>query len=177
MPRVFALIPAAGTGARMAGELPKQYLLLAGRPLLYHSIRRLADVAEIVRICVVLAPGDALFVRHDWREFGERLAPLYRGGATRAASVLNGLDVLHGEIDATDWVLVHDAARPCLGAAELTRLLDELRDDAVGGLLALPLADTLKRADDEPRVLRTEPREHLWRAQTPQMFRYAILRD
>ena len=174
MPRHFALIPAAGSGSRIGGAAPKQYLPLAGRPLLYHAIKRICAAAEIDRVYVVLAPGDADFGRYDWTEFGARLKPAYCGGATRAASVLNGLESARDEAAGEDWVLVHDAARPCLGAAELARLLAELRDDEVGGLLALPLADTLKRAKDA-RVEATLPRDSLWRAQTPQMFRYATL--
>ena len=175
MAKYHALIPAAGTGSRMGGGLPKQYLEIAGRPLLYHAARRLAAHPRIERVFVVLAPDDDRFARFDWDRCGGKLEPLYCGGETRAASVFNGLLAVNDALDAADWVLVHDAARPCLGAAELERLIGEIGDDATGGLLAIPLADTLKRASCEGRVLRTEPRENLWRAQTPQMFRYRLL--
>lgn len=175
MPKYFALIPAAGGGARMGAELPKQYLELAGRPLLAHAIGRLCAEPRIAQVFVVLAPGDCHFARFDWRRFAPRLEPLYCGGETRAASVFNGLLAAHDAIAAADWVLVHDAARPCLDPAELGRLLEELGDDATGGLLAIPVADTLKRANRDGLVLRTESRDHLWQAQTPQMFRYRLL--
>jgi 2-C-methyl-D-erythritol 4-phosphate cytidylyltransferase len=178
MPKYFALVPAAGSGSRMAGvgdDQPKQYLALSGRPLIYHAIRRLCGHPKIEQVFVVLAPGDAHFARFDWTVFDSRLTPLYCGGAARAASVFNGLLATRDAIATSDWVLVHDAARPCLGAAELDRLLDEVGDDAIGGLLAVPVADTLKRANREQLVVRTEARDHLWQAQTPQMFRYRPL--
>ncbi|MBI5626518.1 MAG: 2-C-methyl-D-erythritol 4-phosphate cytidylyltransferase, partial [Nitrosomonadales bacterium] len=108
-----------------------------------------------------------------WSRFGDKLQTLYCGGRTRAESVLNGL--LASELEPDDWVLVHDAARPCLKQAHLAKLIAELRDDAVGGVLAVPVADTLKRADADGRVLRTENREQLWQAQTPQMFHAGLL--
>jgi 2-C-methyl-D-erythritol 4-phosphate cytidylyltransferase len=172
-PEFHAMVPAAGSGSRMGGELPKQYLPLAGRPMLYHTLAALCECAEIATVFVVLAPGDALFHSHDWSRFGDKLQPLYCGGVTRAQSVTNGL--LAAELEADDWVLVHDAARPCLAQADLQKLLAELRDDEIGGLLAVPVADTLKRADMNHRVARTEDRAGLWQAQTPQMFRAGLL--
>ncbi|MBI2319117.1 MAG: 2-C-methyl-D-erythritol 4-phosphate cytidylyltransferase [Betaproteobacteria bacterium] len=173
--RFFALIPAAGTGSRLGDETPKQYRLLAGKPMLHHAVRSLLAAAEIDTVFVVLAAGDVLFRTHDWSEFGARLAPLYCGGASRRDSVLNGVIAAASAVDADDWLLVHDAARPCLGKAELSRLIAEVREDDVGGILAVPVADTLKRSDGERRILATEPREALWQAQTPQMFRHAVL--
>jgi 2-C-methyl-D-erythritol 4-phosphate cytidylyltransferase len=161
----------------MGGSLPKQYLPLMDHSLLYHSVRPLIDAAFVSRVFLLLAPTDDRFRRQDWRAFGARLAPLHCGGETRAASVLNGLKAVQREVAADDWVLVHDAARPCLSADVLDRLRQEIDDDAVGGLLALPVADTLKRSDTEGRVLQTESRADLWQAQTPQMFRYQLLLD
>lgn len=173
MTELHALVPAAGFGARMEHELPKQYLSLAGKPMIYHALNTLCACPEISTVFVVLAPDDTLFHSYDWSHFGEKLQPLYCGGALRAETVLNGL--LASEIEPDDWVLVHDAARPCLTQAHLAKLIAELRDDAVGGLLAVPVADTLKRADSAGRILRTESREQLWQAQTPQMFRAGLL--
>jgi 2-C-methyl-D-erythritol 4-phosphate cytidylyltransferase len=164
-----ALVPAAGFGARMGNELPKQYLPLAGQPMIFHALNTLCASPEISTVFVVLAPGDTLFHTYDWTRLGDKLQPLYCGGATRAESVSNGL--LASELEPDDWVLVHDAARPCLTQAHLAKLIAELRDDEVGGILAVPVADTLKRADAHGRVLQTESREQLWQAQTPQMFR------
>jgi len=175
MSRLFALIPAAGSGARMGGEVPKQYLALAGKPLLYHALASLCRNAEIERVFVVLAPGDAHFARQDWSPLAARFVPLYCGGESRAASVFNGLLASRDEIAAEDWVLVHDAVRPCLAPDALERLIASVRDEQSGGLLALPVVDTLKRGDAEGYVLQTEPRENLWQAQTPQMFRYRLL--
>jgi 2-C-methyl-D-erythritol 4-phosphate cytidylyltransferase len=143
--------------------------------LLWHTLRALCGHPRIEQVFLVLAPGDALFARNDWREFAGRLRPLYCGGATRAASVFNGLLAARDEVGASDWVLVHDAVRPCLGSAELDRLLAALAEDDTGGLLAVPVADTLKRAGADDCVVRTEPRDGLWLAQTPQMFRYQLL--
>jgi len=175
MARLFALIPAAGSGARMGGDLPKQYLALAGKPLLYHALNSLCRNAQIERVVVVLAPGDAHFARCDWGPLAARLAPLYCGGEKRAASVFNGLLAARDQIAADDWVLVHDAVRPCLAPAALERLIAGVCDEPAGGLLALPVVDTLKRADAEGYVVQTEQRENLWQAQTPQMFRYRLL--
>jgi len=169
----YALVPAAGFGARMGHELPKQYMSLAGKPMIYHALVTLCANAEITTVFVVLAPDDEQWRSFDWSQFGDKLQPLFCGGKTRAESVLNGL--LASELELEDWVLVHDAARPCLSAQQLTRLLDELRNDAVGGLLAVPVADTLKRADAMQRVAHTESRDGLWQAQTPQMFRTGLL--
>lgn len=171
----FALIPAAGHGARMGTELPKQYLPVLGKPMIYYSIHRLCISPQIARVFVVLAPDDVYWSRHDWSEFGDKLKPLYCGGETRAGSVLNGLRAIHFEISPKDWVLVHDAARPCLSEGHLDRLITGINDDEVGGLLAVPVADTIKREDADQRVAQTERREGLWQAQTPQMFRYGLL--
>ena len=173
MTEFHALVPAAGFGARMGHELPKQYLPLAGRPMIFHALNTLCTSPEITMVFVVLAPDDNLFHSYDWSRFGDKLQPLFCGGEMRADTVLNGL--LASELEPDDWVLVHDAARPCLTQAQLSKLIAELRDDAVGGILAVPVADTLKRADDQGRIARTEERAGLWQAQTPQMFRSGLL--
>lgn len=157
----------------MGSELPKQYLDLAGRPMIYHALTTLCACPDIQTLFVVLAPGDEHFKRYDWSHCGDKLETLYCGGATRAESVANGL--MASELEPDDWVLVHDAARPCLSQAQLARLIGELRDDEVGGILAVPVADTLKRADGAQRIARTESRDSLWQAQTPQMFRAGLL--
>jgi len=175
---LFALIPAAGAGSRMLGEAPKQYARLAERPILWHALRAL-DIARIETLFVVLARDDRAFAAQDWSAFEGRLEPLYCGGATRAESVHNGLIAAMAGIDADDWVLVHDAARPCLPRADLERLIAECEGDAIGGILALPVAETVKRvAKDEAgvaRVAKSEDRSQLWLAQTPQMFRVGLL--
>ena len=173
MSEFHALVPAAGFGARMGHELPKQYLPLAGKPMIFHALDTLCACTEIATVFVVLAPDDTQFHTYDWSCFGDKLQPLYCGGATRAESVANGL--LASELEPDDWVLVHDAARPCLTQAHLSKLIAELCDDEVGGILAVPVADTLKRADEEGRIARTEERAGLWQAQTPQMFRAGLL--
>ena len=175
MHKYFALIPAAGAGSRMQGGLPKQYRSLLGKPMLYYSAKRLCECPEISRVFVVLAPDDPFYAQYDLTSLGKKLSILFCGGDTRAASVSNGLCAMREDVEDNDWILVHDAARPCLGEIELNRLISELKDDTVGGLLAIPVTDTLKRADNEPRVIQTERRENLWRAQTPQMFRYTTL--
>ena len=173
--RYFGLVPAAGSGSRFGVAGPKQYSRLRGQPMLRHSISRLLAASEVEVVFVVLAPGDTEFRTHDWSAFGERIAPLYCGGATRRESVLNGLVACASAVDPNDWMLVHDAARPCLGQVELRRLIERAGADEVGGILAVPVADTLKRADEEQRIVETEPRDHLWQAQTPQMFRHGML--
>lgn len=168
---MFALIPAAGSGSRAASAQPKQYASLAGRPMLWHAIRAVC-VRPIESVFVVLAPGDTTFRSEDWSEFDGRLEPLYCGGESRRDSVYNGL--MASEVDADDWVLVHDAARPCLPRQDLEKLLRECEPDDVGGILALPVAETVKKAS-QLRIEKTEDRAQLWLAQTPQMFRAGLL--
>lgn len=156
----------------MGAEVPKQYLDLAGRSLLERTAAVLAAVEQVAQVLVVTAPDDA---RVATLSFDSKVRCVAVGGATRAASVRAGLDALQANDD--DWVLVHDAARACLTRDEVDHLIDVLRDDPVGGLLAVPVADTLKLADDAGRVLRTVSRERMWRAATPQMFRVGLLRS
>jgi 2-C-methyl-D-erythritol 4-phosphate cytidylyltransferase len=175
MPRHYAIVPAAGSGSRFGSEKPKQYLDLIGRPLIFHTLKALTACPDIERVWVVLAPDDPWWPRFDWSELGPKLETVRCGGVTRAASVSNGLRAAAMVAADDDWILVHDAARPCLSAAMLDALFAELADDPVGGILAVPVADTIKRADAEQRVAATEPRDSLWQAQTPQMFRYGQL--
>lgn len=175
MPRHYAIVPAAGSGSRFGGEKPKQYLDLLGRPLIYHTLAALTACPDIERVWVVLAPDDPWWPQYDWSGLGAKLETVRCGGATRAESVTNGLQAAAMVAADDDWILVHDAARPCLSAAMLDSLISELADDPVGGILAVPVADTLKRADADQRVAATEPRDGLWQAQTPQMFRYGQL--
>jgi 2-C-methyl-D-erythritol 4-phosphate cytidylyltransferase len=175
-PRRIAIIPAAGGGRRFGGGLPKQYADLAGKPLVARTIERIRAALALEVIVVALAPDDTQF-----RALGDApqgVEPLLCGGATRAETVANALAALAAHCDDDDWILVHDAARPCVPGEALRRLVAVLADDPVGGLLAIPVADTLKREDraTPARVLRTEDRAGLWQAQTPQMFRYGVLR-
>ena len=169
----YALIPAAGSGTRIPAEAPKQYLPLAGRPMLWHAVRAVC-VPRVESVFVVLAAEDKSFASHNWSEFGERLRPLYCGGETRRDSVYNGLIAAMEDIQADDWLLVHDAARPCLPAKDLEKLMRETEGDEVGGILALPVVDTVKRVVQQ-KIQTTEDRAQLWLAQTPQMFRAGLL--
>lgn len=175
----YALIPAAGGGTRMGAALPKQYLPLAGQPLLCHALGALCATPAIAKVFLVLAPDDCHWQDRYAAAWPDRVQVLRCGGATRAGSVANGLDAAAGQIAADDWVLVHDAARACLTPRHVETLIAALAGDPVGGLLAVPVADTLKRSpagDAEPRVAATVPRDGLWQAQTPQMFRCGLLR-
>lgn len=175
MSKYYAIVPAAGSGSRMAAQVPKQYLPLAGKPLLWHALAALLAVPAIETVNVVLSPEDEWWEGYDWSALGSRLNVLRVGGATRAASVSNALQALNAVIQADDWVLVHDAARACLRATQVEGMIETLQHDSVGGLLAVPVADTLKRADAAGRVADTVSREAMWQAQTPQMFRYGLL--
>lgn len=176
MSKFHVLIPAAGTGSRMGAECPKQYLPLLGKPLIHHTLSLFVTAQRIHAVHVVISPDDQLWMQHAI-DLDTKVHVHQHGGATRAATVLNGLEAMAGQVAMDDWVLVHDAARPGLSHAMLERLLNSVQDDEVGGLLAIPLADTLKRADATQRVARTEPRDGLWQAQTPQMFRYGLLKQ
>ncbi len=172
-PRCYAVVPCAGIGQRAGTGGPKQYAPLAGSPVVQHTLQALAAVKRIKRTLVVLAPDDKLFEQHV-EGFTGWVAR--SGGATRAETVNAGLRALrlHGASDG-DWVLVHDAARCMVRPELIDRLIDACLPDEVGGLLALPLADTLKRADAQGRVAETLDRSGKWLAQTPQMFRLGTL--
>ncbi|MEO5765849.1 MAG: 2-C-methyl-D-erythritol 4-phosphate cytidylyltransferase [Casimicrobiaceae bacterium] len=177
MARRFVIVPAAGGGSRFGGALRKQYADLAGVPVVGRTLDQLR-VIDAESTIVALAADDDDYARLIGSRAGVEALPC--GGATRAATVRNALAHLAPRVAPADWILVHDAARPCVPHEALLRLLRELDGDAVGGLLAVPVADTLKRAErsdtDAPsRVLRTEDRGALWQAQTPQMFRQGIL--
>ena len=172
--RYWLVMPAAGAGRRFGAEAPKQYAPLEGRTVIEWALAPFLADARCARIVVALAPGDEHWGRLALRE------PVVttRGGSQRSDSVRNGLAALAAEAQPSDWVLVHDAARPCLESADLERLLRHLGTHPVGGLLGVRVADTLKRGEGagaEAAVLATEERAGLWRAQTPQMFRYGAL--
>jgi 2-C-methyl-D-erythritol 4-phosphate cytidylyltransferase/2-C-methyl-D-erythritol 2,4-cyclodiphosphate synthase len=175
-PRCWAVIPAAGSSQRMAAAVPKQYLALAGATVIEHALAPFIGSPHIAGIVVVLAAEDRTFgqlacARHP-------LVSATIGGAERARSVLNGLEALAARAASDDWILVHDAARPCLAQADLERLIRELYDDPLGGLLAVPVGDTLKRSQShEGRSEGTLERSGVWAAQTPQMFRLQPLRE
>lgn len=175
--KIIALVPAAGLGMRLGDALPKQYLDLNGFPMIHHALAALTAVARIGKVLVILAPGDRHWDSFGWSSLSGKVEVARCGGASRGESVLNGLQHIAPSMDNGDWVMVHDAARPCIRVGLIEQFVDELAEDPVGGLLAQPLADTLKAADDNLRVARTVPREGLWRAQTPQMFRFGMLRD
>lgn len=177
MSRKFALVPAAGSGARMGDALPKQYRSLAGRPMIWHALATLCAAPEIQKVFVVLAPQDQAWDRFDWTALGGKLSVLRCGGPTRADSVRNGLKATSAELVRDDWMLVHDAARPCLSRAQLEALLERVGEDEVGGILAVPVADTLKRCGPGQRIEATVLRDDLWQAQTPQMFRHGLLSE
>jgi 2-C-methyl-D-erythritol 4-phosphate cytidylyltransferase len=174
-PGYWGVVPAAGLGERMAGDVPKQYLPLAGEPILSHTLRRMLDWGFLSGLVVALHADDQwwphLPVAADAR------IETVRGGEQRSQSVLAALEALPGRAARQDWVLVHDAARPCIRREDVLRLKDSVARDAVGGLLAMPVTETVKRADGEGRVLGTVDRRDLWLAQTPQMFRYGSLLD
>lgn len=174
MARFHIIIPAAGTGNRMATAIPKQYLALCGKPMVSHSIQTFFNCPRIASINLALSTED-FFWRSLTLDSNSRLNLHYTGGDTRAETVLNTLREMRPHVADDDWVLVHDAARPGLTLDLLNTLLDTLEHDEVGGLLALPLADTLKESNAGQRVQRTIPRAGLWQAQTPQMFRYNLL--
>ena len=172
-PKLWAVMPAAGSGSRLAAERPKQYLSLGGKTLLEHSIQRLLASADCAAIVVALAADDRYF-----RELPPASLPTVRsviGGADRAASVKAALLSLQDRASDEDWVLVHDAARPCVPVADIKKLLRLGCADAVGAILATPVVDTLKRGDAQQRIVDSPNRQQLWRALTPQLFRFGEL--
>lgn len=165
----WAVVPAAGRGTRFGGEVPKQYLEVAGRPLIGHALRALCAHGGVDGVIVVLAEDDTRWP--GWSTIDNKPVVTCLGGSERADSVLAGLAALPESVRPDEFVLVHDAARPNLQSEDLDRLLEFGRNDPVGAILAAPVRDTLKRAGDDGGIDRTEPRERLWRAFTPQLFR------
>ena len=171
-PRYFALIPAAGVGTRMAAEVPKQYLPVGGKPMLRHTLDAFLSSELISHTFVVVSAGD----RHiDAVAPRDGVSVLRCGGGTRMESIRNALDAMSASVREGDWVLVHDAARPGLDRALIEKLIAEVGAHPVGGLLALPVVDTVKRT--AAGAVATVSRDGLWLAQTPQMFRYRLLSD
>lgn len=174
-PRYWLIVPAAGSGQRMKADCPKQYLQLDHRYILDITLSRLLDNADFSG-CMVAIVADDPWWSKTAASTDERVNTCI-GGSERADSVLAALEALLDRADNDDWVLVHDAARPCLHPADLERLITSLSDHPVGGLLATPVADTLKRkASNSNEIEKTVDRRHLWRALTPQMFRFSALR-
>lgn len=170
---VWTIVPAAGIGSRMGSAIPKQYLTLLGRPVIEHTLTLLLSHPAINTLYLPLDTQDS-----HWPQLALAQDSRIRtvaGGQERCHSVLNALHEIAGQAHPQDWVLVHDVARPCLWLEDLDRLFSELADDDVGGLLGVPVADTLKRTDEHGRVRETIDRRQVWRAYTPQMFRFGVL--
>jgi 2-C-methyl-D-erythritol 4-phosphate cytidylyltransferase len=168
----WAVIPAAGIGKRMGADVPKQYLDVLGKPVLQHTLERLLSVPAFTGIVVALGTDDGYWPDLPCaRDPRIRMAP---GGRERADSVLSALRSLEGTATADDWVLVHDAARLCITRSDVEKLIETLRDDPVGGILAVPVTDTLKGVA-AGEIVETVDRSRIWRALTPQMFRYGPL--
>lgn len=171
--RLWLVVPAAGRGTRMAAKRPKQYLELAGRTVMRHTLLRLYRTFPTARLCLCLDDADDLF-EPGWVPFSQWRR--VQGGAERMGSVLNALEAIADEANKDDIVLVHDVARPCVMREDLERLLEAAEREPAGALLAIPVADTMKRDNGAGRVLRSEARDGLWHALTPQGFRYGLLR-
>ena len=174
--KFYAVVPAAGAGSRMGADIPKQYLTLAGQTVLEHSLDVLLACERIATVVLVLSADDERWPEIMHRYKDSRVETV-TGGAERCHSVLNGLEHLAGTAGVDDWVLVHDAARPCVRQQDIEMLMTRLEDHAVGGLLGVPVADTMKQVDSDSMILKTVERDGLWRALTPQMFRLGPLRD
>ena len=172
----WAVVPAAGSGRRMASGVPKQYLSLHGSTVLEHTLNTLFACAPIEGVVLALSPGDACWPEIAPRFAGRNLACV-AGGEERCHSVLNALRHLRGFAQERDWVLVHDAARPCVRVEDVITLIETVGDDPCGGLLGVPVSDTMKRSAVDSRVAETVDRQALWHAQTPQMFRLGLLQS
>ncbi len=176
---IWALLPAAGIGLRMGSTTPKQYHSIDGVPVIVHSLRRLSAVTAIKKIVVVLHPDDQF-----WPGLQQQLVAKFPnllqtvpGADERYKSVLNGLYGLANTAQGDDWVLVHDAVRPCVRTADIENLINRVQQHPIGGLLGYPVDNTLKKVDQGATVVGTVNRETIWNALTPQMFRYSLLRD
>ena len=173
--RYWAVIPAAGTGIRMQAKIPKQYISINNKLILEHSLEQFCLHPAIEGVVIAISKDDDVWETLDIRSHPK--ISVVEGGVERCHSVLNGLRALSARANINDWVLVHDAARPCLRKEDIDRLMDALDDDKVGGLLGLPVRDTMKRADATGTIQETIVREGLWHALTPQMFHLGVLID
>lgn len=171
----WAIIPAAGLGLRMGGMVPKQYLPLFGKTILEHTIEKFLNYSLIDKLVIVVNQNDQHWSRLSLSQQDQIITT--EGGNQRAQSVLNGLRALEGLAEPDDWVMVHDAVRPCVRHQDLDRLIQKVEQHEVGGILGIPVIDTLKIVDNHGNIQRTLSREYAWRAQTPQMFRYQLLID
>ena len=174
MAKFHIIIPAAGSGFRMGLGQPKQYLSIHKQTLIERVIRVFDNISLINSIHIALHSNDEIWKTLNL-SFSSKVNTHYCGGESRAETVLNTLKTIRDYVDESDWILVHDAARPGIEGKDVERLIDALKDDSVGGLLAYPLADTIKKSNKEDRVVESPLREHLWQAQTPQMYRYKML--
>ncbi|MBT8430357.1 MAG: 2-C-methyl-D-erythritol 4-phosphate cytidylyltransferase [Gammaproteobacteria bacterium] len=174
-PSFWVIVPAAGVGTRVGSVIPKQYLELRGRTVIEHTIGRLLLHPMVDGLYLALGVDDAWW--EDTEFSGHPDLVRVQGGSERCHSVFNALEMLGQRADRDDWVLVHDAARPCVRRSDIDDLIDGVRSHAVGGLLGLPVRDTMKRTDATDCVLETVERDHLWHAFTPQMFRFGVLSD
>lgn len=172
--RFFAVVPAAGAGRRMATEIPKQYLKVLGKTLLEHTLGQLLIESRFEKIIVPVAAADSVWPTLEISARADVISVV--GGRERCDSVLAGLQALAPFASDDDWVLVHDVARPCITGADIQRLIDVLCDQPVGGLLAVPVSDTIKQVDERGQVMATVDRQALWQALTPQMFRFGLLK-
>ena len=171
---IWAIVPAAGIGSRMNSDTPKQYLPLCGKSVIAQTLLRLSQIEQLRAIVVALNPDD-----RQWHSDGLAMQEglmTCTGGQHRAQSVLNGLYALAGLANDDDWVLVHDAVRPCVRLSDIDKLLTAIAAHPVGGLLAVPISSTLKLADEQGDIKATMPRDNMWQASTPQAFRYGLLR-
>ncbi|MCF6354022.1 MAG: 2-C-methyl-D-erythritol 4-phosphate cytidylyltransferase [Candidatus Polarisedimenticolaceae bacterium] len=171
----WAVVPAAGVGRRMGSDIPKQYLLLNGRRVIEHTLQRLLNHPQIRQTLVALSPDDEWWLDTDYANHADVIR--VDGGAERCYSVLNALNRLSEMAAEDDWVLVHDAARPCLRSSDVDALIEQLNNHPVGGILGMPVRDTMKRTDESGKIAETVCREGLWHAFTPQMFRLGLLRS
>ena len=172
--RIWAVIPAAGVGKRYSSDIPKQYLPLSGIPVLLHSINKLVKLDEIEEILVVLNPEDTFWEKLN---LSHPKVKAIHGGLQRCNSVNSALEELSGRAKKGDWVLVHDAVRPCISDSDLKKITSIVNDEEVGGLLAFPILDTIKEVGENLDVQKTIPRGNLWSAMTPQIFRYEVLKQ
>lgn len=171
----WAVVPAAGSGSRMGAEKPKQYLRVLDKTIIEHTLERLLCHEAIAGVCIAVAPEDIYWERVKLDT--TKTIIVAEGGAERCHSVINALDALEHVASSDDWVLVHDAARPCVRLQDIDKLLTQLADHPVGGILAVPVHDTIKLGGMAGEILKTIDRRHLWQAQTPQMFRLGKLRQ